>query len=159
MPEVWRSPWLSVIDEPPTEPFFAAKDEVLVIAIDSDNQLLLIEEPSPAFGQPALLLPGGTIEEGETPEESAQRELREETGFAAAALTPLQSLRPWTKYLRLTTHVVFATELSASPLEPDETHAVVLHRKVRKDVEALIGSGDLCDARVIAALSISPWWR
>ena len=154
----WSSPWLSVIDDPPEEPFFAAKDEVLIIAIDADDRILLLEEPSPAFGETTLILPGGAVETDEDVFHTAQRELREETGFMAGQLSPIAKLRPWAKYLKLSSHIVFATELSPAPLPPDETHELVIHRKTRRETRMLIETGELCDARVIAALTLSPWW-
>lgn len=158
MAVLWQSTWLSVVSEPPAEPFIASRDEVLIIAIDDDNNLLLLEEPSPAFRDTALFLPGGAVEEGEDVYESAQRELREETGFMAETLSPIAKLRPWPKYLRVSSHIVYATGLNPSPLPPDEPHPLVLHRKSRRAVKMLIATGELCDARTIAALTLSAWW-
>ena len=52
-----------------------------------DGKLLLVEHI--LFGRDFFNLPGGGIEAGETPEEAALRELKEETGVAGRILRPL----------------------------------------------------------------------
>jgi 8-oxo-dGTP diphosphatase len=49
---------------------------------DSAGRLLLIKRKSPPF-QGCYALPGGFVEYGETVEEAARRELKEETGVTA----------------------------------------------------------------------------
>ena len=159
MTDHWRSTWLSVVSQPPAEPFVVARDEVLIVAIDAHDKVLLIEEPLPAFDETGLVLPGGTLEEGETVVAAALRELREETGLAASNLRQIGTLRPWPKYLRDTCHIVLASGLSDDPLPPDEPHLVKVHQKTRAEVSGLISGGTLNDARAIAALSFVDGWR
>ncbi|TFG08139.1 MAG: NUDIX hydrolase [Promethearchaeota archaeon] len=57
------------------------KDWANIIGIDNHGNILLIRQFRFGNDQIELEIPGGYIEFGETPEEAAIRELREETGF------------------------------------------------------------------------------
>ena len=88
MKVLWTSPWLSVRQDGDCDEFFAAKDEVLVVAFDADGAMLLVEEPAPAFGANQLFLPGGAamFEERFGPDAVKQLALRAEaarTGIPA----------------------------------------------------------------------------
>lgn len=57
-------------------------DIVVALALTPDNKVLLTKEFRPGPEKIMLDLPGGGIEEGETPEQAMARELLEETGCA-----------------------------------------------------------------------------
>ena len=157
MQVVAKTEWFSILQATPHDEIVATShDEVLILAVDADGGILLIEEFCPAVGAAQLLLPGGAVEDGEDILVTAQRELREEAGFAANRMKLLASLRPWSKYLRVTSHIVLASDLYPAALPADEPSPVVMRRKSRTEVAALIARGDIRDARLIAALSLSP---
>jgi 8-oxo-dGTP pyrophosphatase MutT (NUDIX family) len=54
------------------------------------QDVLLVLKDKPKWQQGRLNLPGGKIEDGETPEEAAERELKEETGYEP--LVPLRKM-------------------------------------------------------------------
>ncbi len=68
-----------------------AKESVMVVALTSDNCIVLVEEFRPAVEASVICLPAGLVgDEGDEDSASAaRRELSEETGWEAGTLEPL----------------------------------------------------------------------
>ncbi len=130
-------------------------NEALIIPLTDQGEVLLTIEPSVAFQAPTLILPGGTVEPEEPPEQTALRELQEEIGFTAARLDFLGELRPWSKYLALQSFLYLARGLTPSRLVGDEAYSILVEAVPLADFERLIQAGRLLDARVIAALYLA----
>jgi ADP-ribose pyrophosphatase len=67
---------------------------VVLIAITDERKLVLVEQFRPAIGRSIIELPAGLVgdeagHEEEAMESAARRELLEETGYAAASITPI----------------------------------------------------------------------
>jgi ADP-ribose diphosphatase len=105
-----------------------------------------------------LILPGGTVEPGEPPAETAGRELQEEIGYRAGSLHFLGELRPYSKYLTVCSFVYLACDLTASWLEGDEAYEIGVEPVPLAAFEPLIAAGRLLDARAIAALYLARGW-
>ena len=60
-----------------------------VVALNERGEILLVQEYRHPLGDVIYQLPGGLVDEGETPLETARRELREETGYEAEHWEPL----------------------------------------------------------------------
>lgn len=65
---------------------------VMMVAINENNELLLVREYACGPHDHVLTLPKGKIDAGETPEEAAHRELQEEIGYGSRSLTVLKTL-------------------------------------------------------------------
>jgi 8-oxo-dGTP pyrophosphatase MutT (NUDIX family) len=69
-------------------------DWVNVVAFNDQMELLVVEQFRHGIDASTLEIPGGCCDEGETPEQSALRELREETGHRAEQWVSLGSCTP-----------------------------------------------------------------
>lgn len=67
-------------------------DAVVIVPITEDGNFVMIIESRPnTKSTVALEFPAGMIDEGENPDESAKRELLEETGYEATSIYELES--------------------------------------------------------------------
>ncbi|MGZ3499172.1 MAG: NUDIX hydrolase [Vulcanimicrobiaceae bacterium] len=64
---------------------------VIVFAITPENEVVLVRQYKHGIGKVILELPAGAIDAGETPAQTAIRELAEETGYEAASMESLGS--------------------------------------------------------------------
>jgi len=135
--------------------FIEASDEALVIPMRGDSDIVFILEPSAAFDEDVLLLPGGSVEPGESSDTAASRELQEETGYRADRLDYLGEIRPWSKYLRVRSHIYLARELhECQAQQGDEPYVIQQVTVSLEDTRRLIAEGAVRDARVIVALQM-----
>ena len=78
------------------DPYYVQEpaDWVQVVAFDTEDRILLIRQYRHGAGIVCTELPGGGIEQGESPAQAATRELLEETGCAADSLEALPVMHP-----------------------------------------------------------------
>ena len=147
--------YFSILEPKNGDAYVSCANEAMVIPVHASGHIILISEPSPAFGSQCLLLPVGMIDDGETCSVAANRELQEEIGFAANTLSFLGEIRPFSKYLTVKTFVFVGSDLVPSQRAGDEDHEIQKHVIARDDLLGLIQNGKINDARVIAALFMS----
>jgi ADP-ribose pyrophosphatase len=97
-----------------------ARDAAVVVARDAEGMVALLSADFPRHGGEYLFLPGGRQEDGETPEECARRELREEAGITAGHWRPLGSYAI-TLDSTARIHLYEARDLTLGPQELTET--------------------------------------
>ena len=131
--------------------YITSTDAVMVVPLTEKGEVILIREPSPAFNELVLMLPGGTIDANENPRVSANRELQEEIDLKARTLNLLCQFRPWTKYLKIEIFVYLGRNLVDSPLEGDEGHIITTQHVPLNQFEQYIASGELRDSTKISA--------
>ena len=124
-------------------------DSVTIAAHDGER-LFLVKQPREAVDDEALLeLPAGKVDEGESPLESAKRELAEEVGKAAAEWSELKAAYLTPGYSTEQSTMFLATGLSDASEGGDEDRLEVVTRPLA-EIDAVI---DECrDASSVIAM-------
>ena len=128
-------------------------DAVAMVAYD-DACVWLVRQPREAILQYTLELPAGKIDEGESPLQTAQRELAEEIGHAAEHWREVKTYYPSSGYSDEAVHVLAATGLRACDVEADPSERIEVVRWPLAELDAAIAATN--DAKTIIGLG---WLR
>lgn len=131
---------------------------VMVVALDDDNNLLLIREYAAGLNDYVLTLPKGLIDPGETPLQAANRELQEEVGFGARRFDPLRQLCSMPNYMGYKIDVILARDLYPSRLEGDEPEPLETVTWPLDRIDELATTEEFSEGRAIAALYLARQW-
>lgn len=129
---------------------------VVMVPVTADGRVLLVRQFRQAVGRELLELPAGTIEEGESPDACARRELAEEVGQAAGRWERLLSFFPSPGVLTEEMHVFLARDLRPVTAVREEEDLRVDAMPL-EEVRRRIDSGEIRDAKsIIGILMASP---
>lgn len=128
---------------------------VMIIPFANEETLLLIREYACGTHRYELGFAKGMIDEGETPEQAANRELKEEIGFGANTLIPLKSLAMAPTYFGSTMHLFIAQDLYPERLEGDEPEELEVVHWPTTNIDGLLEHTDFSDGRCVAGLLLA----
>src|SRR5262249_39155959 len=129
-------------------------DWVNVIALTSDDRVVLIRQYRPGVDRVCLEIPGGMIEPGEDPCEAAARELAEETGYTGGALELLGKVSPNPAILSNPLYTVLARGVALTgPPTPDDGEVLSVLTASLTDCQRRIVDGEIDHALVIVAFA------
>jgi ADP-ribose pyrophosphatase len=129
-------------------------DCIAVVALDEQNNILLVRQFRYPVGRFLLEIPAGGIDPGEEPIDSVRRELQEEIGYLPRKIDKLGGFYTVPGYGTEYLHCFVATDLVPGRLTAEDTDDIELVRVSQDEIPQLIASGEICDAKSIAALLI-----
>jgi ADP-ribose pyrophosphatase len=127
-------------------------DCIAVIALDGDENVLLVKQFRKPIERELLEIPAGGIDEGESPEDAVRREMREETGYLPQTVERLGGFYSAPGYATEYLYLYLATDLTPSQLFAEDTEGISVVRVSLDQIPELISSGEICDAKSIAGL-------
>ncbi len=132
---------------------------VVILPLFSNNTLLMIRNHRHAVGRQLLELPAGTLDAaGESPIETAHRELEEETGHRAAHLSPLGAFYPSPGILSEKIHAFVATDLIPTRQRLEPTERITVQAVPCDEAIEMAYDGRIEDAKT--ALTLLRWnWQ
>ena len=125
---------------------------VVIAPIDANGSVVLVRQYRYPVEEALLEAPAGIVEPGEEPDDCAQRELQEETGYRADDMRPLGGF--WTSpgFCSEYMYAYVARDLVPSRLEADYDEDIAVERVPLSEVSAMIRDGRIRDAKTIAVL-------
>jgi len=117
-----------------------------------DPELLLLRQYRHAADAWLVEIPAGRLEPSETPDECARRELREETGYAAAGITLLTTILTTPGFSDERIHLYMATALNPGESRRERDEFIELVRMPMSGALELIRSGEIQDAKSVVAI-------
>lgn len=117
-----------------------------------DPRIVLLRQYRHATGGYLWEIPAGKHEPGSKPEETARRELEEETGYTCSQLIPL--MRIWTTpgFTDEVIHLFAASGLTAGEAHRESDEILTLHEVQWSDALAMIAHGEITDAKTVVAI-------
>jgi len=125
---------------------------VVVLPIFEDGRVLLIRQYRHTVGEFLWELVAGRKEPNESPAAGARRELLEETGYTARRLRKLLHIIPTPGFVNEWMWIFAAEGLVEGAAQPEEDEKITPRIFTLKQVDAMIQSGRLRDAKSIAGL-------
>ena len=129
---------------------------VTVVAITENDQILLVKQYRYPVEEVLVELPAGKMDRQENPEESARRELQEETGYTAESMIKLCEFYTTPGFTNELMHVFLAQKLTPGAQNPDEDEFVEVAYVPFEEALNMIFNGSIRDGKTIAGL-LAAW--
>jgi ADP-ribose diphosphatase len=133
----------------------SSRHAVMMVPISAQGDLLLVREYAAGTERYELGFPKGLIDPGETPEQAAVRELKEEIGFGANQLTYLKEVILAPSYFSSKMTLFIAQHLYPESLVGDEPEPLDVIRWPLAQADELLSHLDFSEARSITALMLT----
>jgi len=127
-------------------------DCIAVIALDENDNVILVKQFRKAIEKNLLEIPAGGIDPGEDAETAVIREMQEETGYLPKKVVKLGGFYSAPGYCSEYLHLFLATDLVPSQLYAEDTDSISLVRVPVDQLRDVLTSEQMCDSKSIAGL-------
>lgn len=128
---------------------------VAVIPITKDNEIILVKQFRKAVERFLLEIPAGKLEINEEPRETAQRELKEETGCEANKLEYLLEFYTSPGFTNEKIYLFLATDLVQGEATPDIGEFLQIEKYNIDDLVKMVKRGDIVDSKTIIGINLA----
>jgi ADP-ribose pyrophosphatase len=130
------------------------RGSAVVVPLFADGTVAMVRQYRHAAKETLLELPAGSLDEGETPEIAAVRELEEEIGFQAGKLEQIAEFYVSPGFLDEKMFIFLATELTRTKQNLEIDEIIEVERIPLEIAVATVERGEICDAKTIIGLTI-----
>lgn len=127
----------------------------VIVPVFSDQTVALVRQYRHPAGKYLIEIPAGSIENGETPEECAHRELEEEIGVKAGRLEKITEFFVSPGFLSEKMYLFLATELDPIKRRPEEDELIEIKRYNFTDLFKMIEAGEIEDAKTMIGIFLA----
>lgn len=158
--ETLRNPWFGVIKHCVMLPGGDTIDFHMVdfprpsvgIVVENRGEILLLRQYRITIDSFVWAIPSGGVEEGETPQKAAKRELMEETGLKTNSLLPIISYNPSYGATNQRFHTFLARDTICTNIRLEGDEVIYSRWFPRSEVERMVFNGEIVDGLSLVPL-------
>ena len=125
---------------------------VALAAITPEGRMVMVKQFRKAAEKAILEVPAGKIEKGEDHALTAERELKEETGYSAGKIEFITSFYSSIGYSTEVIYLYLATDLTPGETDFDDNESIEILEYDLPELKKMIFSNEIEDAKTIAAI-------
>ena len=122
------------------------------LAVDGEGRVLLVRQYRYAVDEEVWELPAGRLDEGETPEKGARRELEEEAGVRAGNIEPIAFFHTTPGFCDERMFVFRATKLKLGDARPEPDERIELRWFTPDEIDRMVSKGEVHEGKTLVAL-------
>ncbi len=122
------------------------------VLCEKDGKVLLVKQFRYPYKEEIYEIPAGKINDGENPEETAKRELKEEGGIIAKELELTFVIYPTPGYTEEKIYLYKATDFVFDKQKLDDGEFLSCHWIEKEKLRKMISDGEIRDAKTLIAL-------
>jgi 8-oxo-dGTP pyrophosphatase MutT (NUDIX family) len=157
------SPWRAVVSDellrtdgrPSAYTYLAVPRAVFVVAVTRAQELVLVRQYRHPVRDWTLEVPAGSVEEGESAVQAAQRELLEEVGGRSSSWRHLSTFYSSSAHLSLRSDAFFAKEVELGSPHPGEEESLETVRLPITEALARVRTGDFVEGQTALAILLA----
>jgi len=130
------------------------RDCVAIVAVDDNDNILLVRQFRKPVEKELLEIPAGGIDAGEDPADAVRREMQEETGYLPQKVEKLDGFYSAPGYCTEYLYLYLATDLVPSQLHAEDTESISLVLVPVSEIRELLASDRIHDGKTLAGLRI-----
>ena len=131
----------------------------VILPVLPNGHILLIRQFRLAVGASIWELPAGTMDPGETPQQTARRELAEETGYRSSRWKKLVTFYPSPGLLSERMHLFLARQARSGTARPEEDERISVQSFPLTRLMRMIREGRILDAKSLLGLLFWARWK
>lgn len=125
---------------------------VALAAVTPEGKMVMVRQYRKAAEKAVLEVPAGKIEKDEDHRLTAERELKEETGYSAGKIEHVTSFYSSIGYSTEVIYLYYATDLTPGETDFDDNESIEILEYDLKELKEMVFSGAIEDAKTIAAI-------
>lgn len=122
------------------------------VLCEKNGKILLVKQFRYPYNEVTLELPAGKLNEGETPEQTAIRELEEEGGIIAEKVVKLFDVYPTPAYTNEVIRIYKAENVKEGKVHLDDDEFLSSVWVDKEQLKRMIESGEIKDSKTLIAL-------
>ena len=125
---------------------------VALAAVTPEGKMVLVRQYRKAAEKAVLEVPAGKIEKDEAHRLTAERELKEETGYSAGKIEYVTSFYSSIGYSTEVIYLYYATDLTPGETDFDENEDIEILEYDLPELKQMVLSGEIEDSKTIVAI-------